>query len=125
MLYDVKTPKEYFDALEEDWRKEVVLGIRKMILSHSTTLQEGIWYKMLSYGNDISTLFHLNAQKAYVSLYIGDIDKVENGRRLLQGLDLGKGCIRIKKSTAIQETNLEQFIINSIKAWERGEDMEC
>ncbi len=36
-------------------------------------------------------LFHLNAQKAYVSLYVGDLDKIEQARELFKDCKLGKG----------------------------------
>ena len=117
MLYNANNPREYLDGLEHDWRKEILSDIREMILSNAPELEESIEYKMLSYGNEEKALFYLNARKAYVSLYTGDISKVENGRALLKELDLGKGCIRVKKNVNIRETGLEQFIINSIKAW--------
>lgn len=31
MLYDVKTPREYFDKLENDWRKEKLVLVYEMI----------------------------------------------------------------------------------------------
>lgn len=49
--YDVSTPTEYFEALEEDWRKEKVLEIREMILEYAPDIDESIRYKMLNYGN--------------------------------------------------------------------------
>ena len=125
MLYDVKTPKEYLGLLEDDWRKELILEIREMILSNDSVLKEDIQYKMLCYGEEESILFYLNAQKAYVSLYVGDISKIENSRKLLREFDLGKGCIRVKKGINLQETGLEQFIIDCLKAWRAGKDLGC
>jgi uncharacterized protein YdhG (YjbR/CyaY superfamily) len=125
MQYKAQTPAEYLNQLEDDWRKPKLLAIRNIILSYVPNIQEGIEYKMLSYGNGKSTVFHLNAQKNYVSLYVGNISKVENGKELLKGIDLGKGCIRIKKSTQIYETGLEEFIHKAINLYQQGVDMEC
>ncbi|GAA5220695.1 iron chaperone [Membranihabitans marinus] len=125
MQYDVKDPQEYLQCLEEDWRKSILNQIRNMILSHDDELQEGIQYKMLSYGIDGSNVFHLNAQKNYVSLYVGDINKVENSEHLLSAFDTGKGCIRIKKKIELSNTGLNEFIGQTIKYWREGGDTSC
>ena len=125
MLYDVKTPSEYLYLINNDWRKEKLLEVRAMILKNGTNLEEGIQYKMLSYGYDDRTVFHLNAQRAYVSLYVGDIGKVENARELLKDFNLGKGCIRITKSIRLSKSNLEAFIIKTLEIWEGGGNTDC
>lgn len=124
MQYDAKTPKEYLSLLEDDWRKEKLLAIRDLIFK-SYSFEEGIQYKMLSYGKDDRLLFHLNAQANYVSLYVGNIDKVNGARNLLKGLDLGKGCIRVKKPIDVNNTKLAQFISDAVKLWVDGGDLEC
>jgi len=45
----------------------------------------------------------LNAQKNYISLYVGDRHKIDPEMKLLKGLNLGKGCIRISKSKSIPD----------------------
>lgn len=97
MQYNVNTPEQYLTQLEADWRKETLLEIRSMIQTHGAALSEGIEYKMLAYQLNGKTVFHLNAQKNNVSLYVGNTQKVENSDAMLKGLDLGKGCIRIKR----------------------------
>ncbi len=76
--YDVSTPAEYFEMLEDDWRKDKVLQIREMILKAAPEIDEVILYKMLSYGNEKTEnyVFGLNAQKNYVSLYVGNIERI-------------------------------------------------
>ena len=125
MLYNATTPEEYLSQLEEDWRKEKLKQVRAMILNNGPELVEGIEYKMLSYGNGQQSLFNLNAQRNYVSLYIGTIDKVDNGRALLTEFDLGKGCIRIKKKVNLNETQLDVFIREAIELWKKGKDLGC
>ena len=125
MQYDVQTPEDYLSQLDEDWRKERLIAIRKIILNYDKALSESIQYKMLKYGNDDDAVFHLNAQKNYVSLYAGSIDKIENGRELLADFDLGKGCIRIKKNADIDKGNLERFIHATIDKWRAGGDVAC
>ena len=125
MQYEVKTPSEYLEKLEKDWRKDKLEQVREIIKKHGPDLKEGIEYKMLSYGNNGKTIFNLNAQRAYVSLYVGTINKVENADELLKYFDTGKGCIRIKKKIEIQNTGLEKFIKRTIELWKKGGDTDC
>jgi uncharacterized protein YdhG (YjbR/CyaY superfamily) len=121
----VKTPSEYLDILENDWRKDKLLEVRKMIKKNGPELTEGIQYKMLSYQYADKTVFNLNAQQAYVSLYVGNVDKIENAREWLKEFNIGKGCIRIKKSIDLQASNLEKFITKTIEIWRKGGETDC
>lgn len=125
MQYEAKTPEEYLKLLENDWRKEKLLDIRRRILEYAPELEESIQYKMLCYGNESIKIFYLNAQKSYVSLYVGTIEKVENSDILLEKFNYGKGCIRIKKSIDISNTGLEFFIKQTIDMWRTGGDTSC
>jgi len=125
MLYDVNTPTEYLQALEDDWRKPKLMELRALIQQAAPELIEGISYKMLSYGSETQNVFHLNAQRAYVSLYVGDTKKIDAAGALLEGIDKGKGCIRFKKSTKVADTRIDEFIVKTIEAWRAGKDIEC
>ena len=126
MIHGGKNAQEYLDKLEKDWKKEKLLEIRQLLLNHSQ-IKEGMNYGMLSYGNETEEepLFHLNAQKNYVSLYVGDIQKIDSDGSLLKGLNLGKGCIRISKSKIIPETGIKEFIQKAVDLWLAGEDTSC
>ncbi|GEN82843.1 hypothetical protein SLU01_11550 [Sporosarcina luteola] len=97
MQYDAKNPEEYLELLEDDWRKEKLLAIRQMIITYAPELEEVIRYKMLNYGKE-DYILALNAQKHYVSLYVGTIDKVENAETLLAGYNYGKKVAFASKS---------------------------
>jgi len=125
MQYKVDSPEEYIQSLDEDWRKTMLSKVRDMILSNASCSKETIEYKMLAYAFGDKILFHLNAQKNYVSLYIGDVDKVSNGREILKDFDIGKGCIRIKKTIKLENTNLNDFINKVIESWKSGHDVDC
>lgn len=125
MLYEAKTPSEYLELLNSDWRKDKLEQVREMIKKHGPYLNEGIEYKMLSYGNKKKNIFHLNVQQAYVSLYVGNIDKIENAQELLKDFSRGKGCIRIKKNVRILESGLEEFIKQTVELWEKGGNTDC
>ncbi len=125
MQYTADTPAEYLEQLENDWRKEKLVAIRKMIKKQGPSLKEGMEYKMLSYGNGTKTIFHLNAQSAYVSLYVGNIESVPDAQNLLQGFSQGKGCIRVKKTNNLMGSGLETFIKNTIDLWKQGGHTDC
>lgn len=125
MQYNVNTPEQYLSELEADWRKGTLLRVREMIRTHGPTLSEGTEYKMLAYQLNGKTVFHLNAQQNYVSLYVGNTKKVENSDFMLKGLDLGKGCIRIKKKINLNETGLEEFIKATIAIHMSGQNTDC
>ncbi|HOB43907.1 MAG TPA: DUF1801 domain-containing protein [Bacillota bacterium] len=120
MQYDVKSPEEYLETLENDWRKDKLLEVRRLIMQHGPELEESIKYKMLSYGTEQGDVFALNAQKGYVSLYVGNISKIPNASALLKPFNTGKGCIRIRKSIDISSTGLEEFIGAAVALWRSG-----
>ena len=125
MQYDVNSPNEYIAALEDDWRKEKLLNLRSIIKTKAPNIVEGIEYKMLSYSDGQGTVFHLNAQKNYVSLYVGNAEKIDPEGKLLEGIDVGKGCIRFKKPVNISDTLIEEFISRTIDLRNQGIDIEC
>lgn len=123
MQYQVNTPQEYLDVLEEDWRKEKVIQVWKLLEVEGPELQPGIEYKMLSFADQRGTVFNLNAQANYVSFYVGDTKKVDASGESLQGFNMGKGCIRIKKTNEVEK--LRAFIRMAIKKRQAGGDIGC
>ncbi|WP_281559318.1 DUF1801 domain-containing protein [Thalassomonas sp. RHCl1] len=125
MQYDVTTPEQYIAALADDWRRDTLEQLRKLIKTSAPFLNEGIAYKMLSYSDHSGSLFHLNAQKHYVSLYVGNISAIDEQGELLAGLDLGKGCIRFKKSVPVASTQIQAFISKAIALHQAGKNIGC
>lgn len=125
MQYDVETPSEYLAALKEDWRQEKLLELRDLIFSKAPKITESIGYKMLRYGGNKTSVFHLNAQKNYVSLYVGNTEKIDESGELLKDLNIGKGCIRFKKSTIISDTRIDEFIDQAVCLWKNNKDIDC
>lgn len=125
MQYDVNSPKEYLESLESDWRREKLLQLRELILKQDPDIQESISYKMLCFKLGGATMFHLNAQRGYVSLYCGDIEKIDPTGQFLRGLNTGKGCIRFTKTKDVLTTSIEQFLNNAVSLTREGEDLGC
>lgn len=122
--YDASTPAEYLDALEDDWRRDTLLALRNLLLSHEG-VEEDIQYKMLAFRDDLGGICNLNAQKAFVALYVGNAEKIDPTGALLDGLDRGKGCIRFKKSNAVADTRIDEFIARTIELHRDGADIGC
>ena len=125
MQYDVSTPEQYIDALDDDWRRQTLLELRDIIKEKAPECAEGINYKMLSYSDERGVALHLNAQKQYVSLYVGDIKKIDPTGELLQGIQCGKGCVRLKKSNVVAATRVDEFIDRTLALWRAGADISC
>ncbi|QOL24668.1 DUF1801 domain-containing protein [Thalassotalea sp. LPB0316] len=124
MQYQASSPEQYLTKLDNDWRKATLLALRQLILNHPQQLQESINYKMLGYHEGDKFIFHLNAQKHFVGLYVGNIDKIPNSTPLLAGLDCGKGCIRFKKKNIVND-NIALFISEVISQHQQGQDINC
>lgn len=123
MQYQVKTPQEYLDVLEEDWRKEKLLEVWQLLEEEGPELQSGIEYKMLSFADERGTVFNLNAQANYVSFYVGDTQKVDASGETLTGFNHGKGCIRIKKTNDVKQ--LREFLRLALEKRREGGDIGC
>ena len=97
MQYDADTPEEYLALLDDDWRRERLLAIREMFLN-VPGVEEGIGYKMLAYQRGTDTFAHLNAQKAFVGVYLGDLERLDPGSKIRGKMSCGKSCVRVRKS---------------------------
>jgi len=113
------------ESLEPGWRKEKLQELRERILQQDSAIQETINYKMLCFRLNGLVLFHLNAQRGYVSLYCGNTKKIDPEGDLLIGLAIGKGCIRFTKTKDISTTRIEEFIARAVYLLKEGKDIGC
>lgn len=125
MQYDVTSPEAYLEVLEDDWRKEKVMQLRQVILNAADDIEEIINYKMLAYQDNKGIICHLNAQKQYVAMYVGDTKKIDIDGTLLQGINCGKGCVRFKKSNDVLSPNITAFVLKAVQLWKDGVDLGC
>ncbi len=125
MQYDVSSPKEYLQSLEAGWRKTKLQQLRELILRQDAKLIESISYKMLCFKLDDKTVFHLNAQRSYVSLYCGNIEKIDPKGQLLNGLSTGKGCVRFTKTKEVMTESVEEFVSKAVRLARKGADLSC
>lgn len=96
MQYDAATPAAYLQMLDDDWRKERLLAIREVFLG-IRGIEEVMSYKMLGYRLGEDVFGHLNAQKGFVGVYLGDLEKLDPGAAIRGKMNCGKSCLRVKK----------------------------
>ena len=126
MQYDVATPDEYMAALEDDWRRDTLAELRQLVFELAPELKESIRYRMLSYDDDSGEgVFALNAQKHYVSFYVGDADRVDPDGSLLAGLNRGKGCIRFSRTKSVADSRIREFISRAVELQRAGAEVAC
>ncbi len=100
MQYDAETPEAYLEMLDDDWRREKLLAIRAAMLA-VPGVKEGVGYGMLAYRRGEDVFAHLNAQKGYVGVYLGDLERIDPGGTIRDGANCGKSCLRVRKRDAL------------------------
>lgn len=95
MKYEADTPADYLNALDEDWRKEKLIAVRDLMLEAGAT--ETMGYGMLRYVIGDGILAHMNAQKHYLGIYLGDLESIDPGAAIRGKMSCGKTCLRVKK----------------------------
>lgn len=118
------TPEEYLAALEPDWRRDKLLEIRAAINTAAPDWVETISYRMLGFGPEGTALIHLNAQKGFVGLYLGDISRLDPDGVLTQGMNRGKGCLRFRKRNDVGE-NCAALLHNFVRLARSGQVPDC
>lgn len=125
MQYDAHTPAEYLACLEDDWRRATILHLREVIAGIAPDWVEGIGHGMLQYSSADGPVLHLNAQKKYVGLYVGDVAALDPDGTLLAGIDCGKSCIRLKKLKRPDPASLRLLIQRQKARHEAGLASAC
>lgn len=96
----------YLEGLAPD-RREALTTLRAVVRGMVPEAEETMRYRMPTYERDGSVVCSFASQKRYMSLYM-DADLVDAYRHELDGLDLGKSCIRFK--------TLQQLPLDTVRA---------
>jgi len=86
---------------------------------------EDVTSNVLRYSADGRVLCHVNAQKNHVGLYVGDVASIDIDGELLKGIDVGKGCIRLRKSDDIMNSGVVLFVEKLVALWRDGAEFVC
>jgi uncharacterized protein YdhG (YjbR/CyaY superfamily) len=107
------TVEEYLAEAPEEQRPALET-LRELCLDELTGYGEGMQYGMPSYsrdGNVVEVAFA--RQKNYISLYVLRESVIEANAHLLDGLSVGKGCIRFKRPEQIDPTIVRPLLSGS------------
>lgn len=85
----------YLSGLDPD-RREALSELRELVLDMVPDAVETMKYRMPTYEYQGGVLCAFASQKQYMSLYM-DTDLVEQHRADLDGLSVGKSCIRFRR----------------------------
>ena len=123
MLHDSRDPQAYMDSLEEDWRKHLISFVADWIKDNVQDATPFMQYKMLAFGDAVQTdeetdsIFCINAQRNYVSLYVGNIQRVDPDGTITAPFDCGKSCVRIKKSKRDETDHIKRLLSAAVNDW--------
>ena len=103
MKSEATTVEEYLADVPEERRPELET-LRTLCLDELAGYEERMQYGMPSYSRDGSAVeIAFASQKNYFSLYVRE-SVVRANTNLLDGLSVGKGCIRFKHPEQIDPT---------------------
>ena len=113
MQSDAKKVDEYLAEVPEE-RKEALAQLRQLCQDTLTGYEESMEYGMPSYkvpGSEVEVAFA--SQKNYISLYVLKEAVLNEFRPALEGLNLGKGCVRYTKPEKMDFEVIEQMLAAS------------
>jgi len=141
MTYNAETPADYIALLPKD-RKEAITKLNNLILKHMPRgLEAGMSYGMLAYYVPKSIypkgyhckpfsplpFINLASQKNFIALYHSGIYAkkelynwfvAQYPKHCKYKLDMGKSCVRFKKTEAIPYDLIEELLGKmSVKEW--------
>ncbi len=103
--YLEEVPAERLDALRE---------LRELCLSALEGYEESMAYGMPSYRRNGTVEVAFASQKNYVSFYVLKEEVLNRHRPALQGVSLGKGCIRYSKPEKINFVVVKQILLDTV-----------
>ena len=104
MKSEATTVEEYLADVPEE-RRPALETLRTLCLEELAGYEEGMQYGMPSYSRDGSAVeVAFASQKNYISLYVMRESVIRANTNLLDGLSVGKGCIRFKRPEQIDPT---------------------
>ncbi len=128
-----KTPDEYINLIEDPERKSEIIKLDNLIRSVVPKYKPYILSGMLAYGSyhykgksgseGDWMIIGLASQKNYISIYVcateGKEYLAERYKSKLPKADIGKSCIRIKKSSDIDLEVLRELIKKASEVTDR------
>jgi hypothetical protein len=131
---EAKTPDEYIDLVQDPERKAEIIKLDKLIMKAVPSLDRFIIAGMIGYGKfhyksksgregDWS-MIALASQKNYISVYVcgtdGEKYVAEDYKSKLPKANIGKSCIRFKRTSDVDLDILEEVIKKGVQVMKDG-----
>ena len=97
-------------------RLEALSQLRELCLATLEGYEESMVYGMPSYAKGGTVEVAFASQKNYISFYILKEEVLNKHRSALQGISLGKGCIRYSKPGKIDYEVVKQLLVDTVKS---------
>jgi uncharacterized protein YdhG (YjbR/CyaY superfamily) len=108
MRYDAETVGDYLAAVPPE-RREALETLRSLVFRVAPDAVETLRYGFPAYDVGDEALCQFASQKRYISLYL-DPQVVDRYRGELEGLSLGKGCVRFRSLDRLPLETLERML---------------
>jgi uncharacterized protein YdhG (YjbR/CyaY superfamily) len=112
MQSKAKDVDSYMKEVKQE-RQEALARLRELCQQTLVGYEESMDYGMPSYKKDGVVEVAFASQKQYISFYVLKEAVLNKHRHLLEGLNLGKGCIRYSKPEKIDFDVVEQLLTES------------
>jgi uncharacterized protein YdhG (YjbR/CyaY superfamily) len=122
MRYEAETVADYLGALTPE-RREALEELRALVFQVAPDAVETMRYGMPAYDVAGKVLCQFASQKRYVSLYL-DPRIVDKHRGELEGLSLGKGCVRFRKLDKLPLETIERMLREIARREKEDDDGE-
>jgi uncharacterized protein YdhG (YjbR/CyaY superfamily) len=106
--YEVETVADYLAAVPPE-RREALETLRSLVFRVAPSAVETLRYGMPAYDVGDKVLCQFASQKRYVSLYL-DPKVVDRYHGELEGLSLGRGCVRFRKPDKLPLETIERML---------------
>jgi uncharacterized protein YdhG (YjbR/CyaY superfamily) len=108
-----KEVDSYLGGLGAD-RQAALTRLRSLVFEVAPDAAETMQYRMPTYHYRHEMLCAFASQKHYISLYM-NTRLVEKYRKSLQGLDIGKSCIRFRRMEQLPLGIIRKMLVESVR----------
>lgn len=114
MQSQARTVTDYLNEVPRE-RQEALTRLRQLCLEVLSDYEEAMTYGMPGYKRTEASEPEIcfASQKNYISLYVLKQEVMQANRHLLQGVSLGKGCIRYSKPEKIDFEVVKKLLLES------------
>ncbi|WP_100658569.1 hypothetical protein [Alteromonas flava] len=122
MQHDIANAQAFMTSLTVEWQNALINDVINYVTELDSSIECFIQYKMLAVGYANSSAENqsmccINAQKNYVSLYVGNVNRVDPTGELSEHFDCGQACVRIRKRRAHERTKVYALLDAVYRDW--------